>query len=199
MDTAAARTQKATITEPDPIGRVKARPVFRNQFGTLYNDDVISPVGTKGRYLRWRSNQEGVVVVPVGPGGYALVPIYRYPVGAASLEFPRGGCETGEDLSSAVSRELREETGLCCEPSTIRPLGIVYADTGIIQSPIRVFSAKVRPQAHGPASPDSMESVAAPVWITSDELPVWLTEGRITCGVTLSAFTLAQSHRVGIE
>ncbi|HWU09644.1 MAG TPA: NUDIX domain-containing protein [Streptomyces sp.] len=40
-----------------------------------------------------------------GPGPYVPLP-HRGP----SLEFPRGGCEPGEDPREAAARELEEET-----------------------------------------------------------------------------------------
>lgn len=81
---------------PAPIRQDRAVEVYANRFGHLYDDEVVFPGGTEGRYLRWQWSQQGVVVVPVGPQGMALLPMYRYPVGAVSLEFPRGGCAPGE-------------------------------------------------------------------------------------------------------
>lgn len=40
--------------------------------------------------------------------------MYRYPIGAESLEFPRGAVEPDESVTDAAARELSEETG----PST---------------------------------------------------------------------------------
>lgn len=164
-----------SVDVPAPIRRVREVAVFRNRFGTLFNDDVVAPSGAAGQYLRWQWNQDGVVVVPVSSAGYALVPAYRYPVHAASIEFPRGGVEGDEELAAAAARELREETGLICEAP--RRLGLIHADTGIIASSI----------------PEAMESVSEPVWIAPAELPRWLADGRITCGVTLAALALVQS------
>ncbi|MGW7196208.1 NUDIX domain-containing protein [Streptomyces chryseus] len=171
--------------------------VFRNRFGTLFNDDVIAPSGAAGSYLRWKSDQEGVVVVPVGPAGYALVTSYRYPIHAASLEFPRGGAERGESLAAAAARELREETGLVGR--AMRPLGLVHADTGILASPIHVFLTQVDPEGAQPARPEGMESLTAPLWVSPDELPQLLSEGRLTCGITLAALALLQGHHTTLS
>lgn len=186
---------------PAPIRRQRAVEVFRNRFGTLFNDEVISPSGLQGRYLRWQWSHSGVVIVPMGPDGLAFVPTYRYPIGQVSLEFPRGGCEADEDPATAAVRELREETGLHCVPSALRPLGMIHAETGLVESMVHVFAADVRPTGstgiQSAAEPEVMESVAQPVWVSRTELGKWLQSGSVTCGVTLAALTLATADGTG--
>ncbi|MFD3555730.1 NUDIX domain-containing protein [Streptomyces goshikiensis] len=174
---------------PAPIMRHQAVEVFANRFGKLNNDLVVGPGGAPGSYLRWQWAQTGVVVIPVGPEGIALVPTYRYPVGAVSLEFPRGGCEPGESAEEAAARELWEEAGLAA--SSVRTLGLIHADTGLIETGVHVCCATVRPADGGSAQPEAMESVTPPVWVSPEEMAHWLRQGRITCGVTLAAFALA--------
>jgi len=186
-------TDHEASTPPAPIRRRQAVEVFTNRFGRLYNDDVVSPGGLPGNYLRWQWAQTGVVVVPVGPDGMALVPTYRYPVGAASLEFPRGGCEPGEPPEKAAARELWEEAGL--EASSVRDIGFLHADTGLIETGIHVCCATVLPAERKAARPESMESVAEPVWMTQDEMQDLLSQGRITCGVTIAAYALVMAER----
>lgn len=180
---------------PAPIRRQRAVEVFRNRFGTLFNDEVLSPSGRQGRYLRWQWSHSGVVIVPMGRDGLAFVPTYRYPIGQVSLEFPRGGCEADEDPATAAVRELREETGFDCAPSALRPLGIIHAETGLVESMVHVFAADVGSTGstgmQSDAEPEVMESVAKPVWVSRAELAKWLQSGSVTCGVTLAALTLA--------
>ncbi|MFF3001779.1 NUDIX hydrolase [Kitasatospora sp. NPDC057940] len=185
-------TDSQDLAAPAPIRRRQAVEVFGNRFGRLYNDEVVAPGGTAGNYLRWQWSQTGVVVVATGPDGIALVPSYRYPVGAASLEFPRGGCEPGEPPEEAAARELREETGLVA--STVESLGLIHADTGLIENGIHVCRATVLPGGTTTARPEAMESVTDPVWVSPDLMAHWLRQGRITCGVTLAAFALLQAH-----
>ncbi|MFC8019090.1 NUDIX domain-containing protein [[Kitasatospora] papulosa] len=165
--------------------------VFGNRFGRLYNDEVAFPSGTQGRYLRWQWNQQGVVVVPVGPAGLALVPAYRYPIGAVSLEFPRGGCEPGEDPCAAAARELEEETGL--RAASVRTIGQLHTDTGLIETGATVCLAVVQPAGDVRARPEATESVAEPRWMSQDTLLEWVRLGWIHCAVTLAAFTVAST------
>lgn len=187
--------------EPPPILRQRAVEVFRNRFGALFNDEVLSPSGKQGRYLRWQWSHSGVVIVPMGPDGLAFVPTYRYPIGEVSLEFPRGGCEADEDPAVAAVRELREETGFACAPSALRPLGVIHAETGLIESDVHVFAAEVHPTgsagAPSAAEPEAMESVAEPVWASRTEVVKWLQSGSVTCGVTLAALALAIADGCG--
>lgn len=183
---------------PAPIRRQRAVEVFRNRFGTLFNDEVLSPSGRQGRYLRWQWSHSGVVIVPMGRDGLAFVPTYRYPIGQVSLEFPRGGCEADEDPATAAVRELREETGFDCAPSALRPLGIIHAETGLVESMVHVFAADIGSTGiRSDAEPEVMESVAKPVWVSRTELAKWLQSGSVTCGVTLAAMTLATADGTG--
>lgn len=150
--------QRQSSVVPAPIRRRQAIEVFGNRFGRLYNDVVVFPSGARGSYLRWQWNQQGVVVVPVGPAGLALVPTYRYPVGASSLEFPRGGCEPGEDPQAAAARELEEESGL--KALSVRNLGQIHTDTGLIETSAHVCLAVVQPSGDAQARPEATESVA---------------------------------------
>jgi len=81
---------------PAPIRRQREAEVFGNRFGRLFNDEVVFPNGSQGRYLRWQWKQQGVVVVPVGPGGLALVPTYRYPIGAPPWSFHAAAASPGK-------------------------------------------------------------------------------------------------------
>ena len=54
----------------------------------------------------------------------ALIPTYRYPIGAVSWELPRGGRDPDESVEEAAIRELLEETGLAAASTT--HLGAIY-------------------------------------------------------------------------
>ncbi|MEY2248856.1 NUDIX hydrolase [Streptomyces sp. SAS_267] len=177
---------------PGPIRRQEAVEVYRNAYGRLYNDAVVSPGGKSGRYLRWKWSHSGVVVVPRWADSVALVPSFRYPIGDLSWEFPRGGQEPGESVEQAAARELNEETGLTA--TATRRLGVLYADTGLIESPIEVVEAQVETSAFGKRSPEAMESVAEPVWFGSAELRAAFADQRVRCAITIAAAALVWSR-----
>ncbi len=182
----------AVSGSPAPIERARAVEVFGNRYGRLYDDEVISPDGGTGRYLRWQWDHDGVVIVPRRDDRFGLVAMYRYPIGKVSLEFPRGGREPGESVASAALRELREETGFA--GTGLRVLGRVHPDTGLIESAIDVVSVQVPSPWTGGGTPEEMESIAEAHWLTWAEISAEMGQGRITCGVTLSALALALSQ-----
>jgi 8-oxo-dGTP pyrophosphatase MutT (NUDIX family) len=182
----------AASGSPEPIERVRAVEVYRNGYGSLYNDEVISPSGGTGHYLRWKWERAGVVVVPRQADRFGLVEMYRYPIGGVSLEFPRGGRKLGESIESAALRELQEETGFIGTETRI--LGRVHPDTGLIESANDVVSVEVPPDCAGRATPETMESIAGSRWLSWTEICGQISLGRITCGVTLSALALALSR-----
>uniref|UniRef100_A0AAU3HUK2 NUDIX hydrolase n=1 Tax=Streptomyces sp. NBC_01393 TaxID=2903851 RepID=A0AAU3HUK2_9ACTN len=166
--------------------------MYRNTYGSLYDDAVVSPDGKPGRYLRWKWSTPGVVVVPRWADTFALVPVFRYPIGDLSWEFPRGGQEPGESVEQAAARELNEETGLTA--TATKRLGVLHADTGLIESSIEVVEAFVATPEFGQRSPEVMESVEEPVWFSSPELRTAFTEQRVRCAITIAAAALAWSR-----
>jgi ADP-ribose pyrophosphatase len=175
--------------QPPPIRRKRAIEVFGNVYGSLYDDEVVSSAGVPGRYLRWQWSNPGVVVIPRWRDLVALVPSYRYPIGAVSLELPRGGRDPGESVEEAAVRELFEETGLAAV-STMR-LGAIYPDTGLIESAVSVVEARVdSPEAVKEAATEEMESISSVEWFTLAELQSAFSEQRVQCAITIASVAL---------
>jgi ADP-ribose pyrophosphatase len=180
------------------IIRRRANVVFGNEYGELFNDEVVSPAGTPGHYLRWRWSAAGVVAIPVDGERVALVPAYRYPAGDVFLELPRGAAEDGEPVEDAAMREMAEEAGLT--GGTPRTLGVIYPDTGLIETGVTVVRIDVDPREAGnaagrPAAPEAMESIGAPRWFGEGAARDAIVAGEIRCGVTLAALTLLWASR----
>ena len=178
-----------------PIRTVEPVEVFANRFGQLFNDRTEGVRGTPGRYLRWMWAGAGVVVVPVHGGRVGLWSMYRYPIGTSSWEFPRGGAEAGESTVAAAVRELREETGLTGRAA--RLLGSLYAETGLIGSSISVVAVEVDSTTVQSAGVEEMESVGNAVWLTDDDMRDSIAAGRLSCAITIAAFTMYAAGHSG--
>jgi ADP-ribose pyrophosphatase len=172
------------------VERLREVPVYEHAYGSLFDDEVLGPRGDRARYARWHPRYPGVVVVPVREGRIGLMNIFRYCVGDASLEVPRGLVEKGESTEQAAAREMREELGY--EARSCRYLGRIYADTGLISRHIDVYVCEAG--EHSAKEHDELEAIAADVqWLTPEELRAKVVADEIRCGISLAALMRAQA------
>ena len=177
-----------------PITRDREIVVFRNRFGSLYNDQTTGPTGQEGSYLRWIWSQGSVVVVPFCADAVALCWMYRYPAGATLLEFPRGAINSRETAESAALRELREESGLIGFESS--RLGRLYPDSGLIGTDSEVIAVSVDRERAAATSTEPMESIVdGAVWLEPDAMSQAIADGDITCAITIAAWTMFRSKQ----
>jgi ADP-ribose pyrophosphatase len=119
--------------------------------------------------------------------------MYRYPIGAQSLEFPRGASEADESPAEAAARELSEETGFT--PVTTSVLGILHADTGLIADSTSVVLAHIDPARPGPSQLEPTEAISGPaVPLSLGSVAELIRGGGITCALTIAAFFHAIPH-----
>lgn len=83
----------------------------------------------------------GVAVLPVYHGKLGLLRIFRYAAKFDSWEVPRGFAEAEESPVDTAARELLEETGLNCNKTSMRSLGFITPDAGILDARIHLFLA----------------------------------------------------------
>ena len=167
-----------------------ANLVYSSRYGALYDDRVRGATGGEGTYLRWVWRGAGVVVVPVDGERLYLWPMYRYPIGAESLEFPRGAVEDRESVTDAAVRELSEETGFAARSAVL--VGQVHADTGLIAGAGAIVLAYVDGVCSRPPRPETTEAIAGPaVALSPAELSGLVRSGGITCALTIAAFVHA--------
>lgn len=74
----------------------------------------------------------GVNILPILDGKIVLLRCYRHATGSTLWEAPRGFIDAGENPESAATRELLEETGLCCDPADLVALGRYAPEPGTL-------------------------------------------------------------------
>ena len=83
----------------------------------------------------------GVAALPVVGDSIGLLRSYRHAVERWVWELPRGFLDPAEEPATAALRELREETGLICERSSLRALGAVMPECSTIRGRVMLFAA----------------------------------------------------------
>lgn len=166
------------------IRRLKEKVVFSNTIGKLFNDEVRGPFGDQGNYLRWQWNRSAVSIIPKKGDFIGLAKMFRYPTGRISLEFPRGGTLHHENIKQAALRELLEETGM--KGGTAKKLGLVYADSGLIENPLSVVVVNVIGGTE--AQTEKFESISKIQWLSIRDVNKNILAGKIHCAITIASF-----------
>ena len=123
----------------------------------------------------------------------ALVRHHRMAAGVALWEFPRGGAKTGETLAACAAREGGEETGYTVDRSTVKLLGPIYPDAGLIATRVEAYVGRTTTlRARRRANPDAVErgDIHDLMWVPPDHLAGLIRQGEIADGFTLSAWAL---------
>lgn len=170
-----------------PIRTVREREVYRNQFIALYDDDVVMPDNSSGRYLRvvQSDGRPGVAMLAHYAGLFALVKVYRYATGEWEWGIPRGFAH-GDDPLESARLELCQELG--GPPVDIIPMGEATPNTGLLADRVKFFYARYGEPI---ADPIDVVEVAEVRWVDFQTLLDEIAAGKVIEGFTMSAITLA--------
>lgn len=83
----------------------------------------------------------GVSILPFVGDRLGLIQVYRHAVRDCIWEAPRGFIDEGETALEAAVRELKEETGLSCDIGSLRSLGVIAPEPGLLAARIQLFAA----------------------------------------------------------
>jgi ADP-ribose pyrophosphatase len=154
---------------------ISSQLIYEGQIVRLHVDTVRLPGGHEAtREIIDHSNCIAVVPVDTETNNILLVEQFRLPTGKALLEIPAGGIEPGEDVETAVCRELREEIGYL--PKTVERLGGFYSAPGFCNEYLHLYLAtNLTPSRLHAEDTDSIKVVRVPV----EQIPELISSGKI--------------------
>jgi 8-oxo-dGTP pyrophosphatase MutT (NUDIX family) len=194
-----AGTQERPVTDgisassPEPaIRRIREILVYRNQFASIYDDEVAFADGREGRYLRVLESDgdPSVAILAVSGGRAALVRTYRYALGSWEWAIPRGFAHGGDPVVSA-REELEEELGQ--PPADLIRIGAVTPNSGLIQGHVEILLATYAAPAIVPADTGEVAEIR---WVPLSALYGEIASGQIQDAFTISALTIAHARRL---
>ena len=173
--------------DPKPVG------VPPDTIVTVYQNPWFSVRRRGGMHWVSQGKRAGAVVIARRrqDGRIALLRHDRpTTVGRVVWELPRGGALPGEALQDCALREGQEEIGLALQMR--RPLGVLYPDTGILESRVGVFLVETIGARLWDANPDPAERAAVRglMWLQPRQIAWLLRSGLIVDGFTVAAMGL---------
>ena len=118
----------------------RTEKIFSNDFFRVYEDDVIQPDGSRGKYATIEF-KNGVSILPVDEeNNVYLTKQFRYALERDDLEATAGVIEVGEEILAAAQRETREELGIVAEEWI--KLGKIEGDTSIVRCATFLYLAR---------------------------------------------------------
>lgn len=162
---------------------------------TIYSDSYIKVIHDRVLFQTHQLNQvyldkvykNSVVIIPADKGGVYLVKQYRHPIQKFVWQFPAGTCEKDSRLLRLAQKELKEETGMTAQK--IVRIGAVYSEPGLSTDKTTVYVAqklnKIKKQ-----NLDHSEIGMDLCFFKFDTFETMIREGKIICGITLSAYSL---------
>ncbi len=160
---------------------LSSQEIYSGRILKLRVDDVRLPNGrqTKREIIE---HSDCVAIVAIdADDNVLLVKQFRKPVEKELLEIPAGCIEDGEEADTAVSREMREETGY--RPQKIERLGGFYSTPGFCTEYLHLYMASdlVPGELHAEDT-DDIELV---------RVPLRQIAGLISSGTTCDAKSIA--------
>lgn len=182
----------------DTIRQTATREVYRNNWLTLREDDIVRPDGSTGVYAVV-DKPTYALVIPYDPAQdrFHLVEQFRYPLGLRRWEFPQGTAPEQEHLdpTALAHRELREETGLRAE--RMERLGQLDVAAGMSSQRGWVFLATGLTEGEHEREHEEQDMHSA--WFSRAELDRMIRDGDITDAQSLAALTFLLLRESGIQ
>lgn len=161
--------------------------VYKNQWITLYEDDVIDPAGNKTIYSHIAPTSDAVCVVALDENNNTyIVKLRRYVTGTTAWECPAGKID-GDSIENAAKRELLEETGVRAD--TIEIIGKIEVFSGTTS--FRVSCCIASGLTKVSENLDQLDGIIEAKMLPLEEVCNMILKGDIVCSESITAFLMA--------
>jgi len=167
----------------NPWQKLNRKQIYDNPWITVFEDDVITPGGSKGIYGTVKFKNYAIGIIPIDEDGNTwLVGQYRYPLDIYSWEIPMGGGPLDVPVLESAKRELKEETGL--EAKEWEEIMTIHTSNAVCNEEGYVFIAKGLTE--GEMEPEESEDLK--VWKLPLKQAIQMAyEGKITDSLSLAS------------
>lgn len=140
-------------------------------------------------YLEWHK-KNAVCVVPYENNGVHLIRQYRHAVSQCLWQFPGGLIEPNVSKMNMARKELLEEAGFSA--TKLKKLGTICPEPGLTNARIFIYLATglKKKESHIEKSEIGMELKFFPI----TKLKEMVRDGKVNCGITLSAYLLLELY-----
>lgn len=160
-----------------------SRNVYTSPWVNIRLDDVELPTGLRLNHhvIEFPKPSVGAVVTDESER-IVLLWRHRHITDTSGWEIPAGWAEPGEDLTDAIGREIKEETGYIAH--SLQPIARYHPLSGISTMTYTVFHGT--DVIHSGSTPDTNETEKV-AWFTADEVTNLLRSGQLVDGPSLTA------------
>jgi ADP-ribose pyrophosphatase len=173
-----------------PDKTLSSKIVFSGRAVKLRVDTIQMP---DGRQTTREIVEHGACVAVIAvdrDNNILLVSQYRDAVGKELLEIPAGGVDPGEDVETAVKRELQEETGFL--PQKLVKLGGYYLAPGYSTEYLHLYLAE--DLIPGRLVAEDTEGITV-VRVTVSQIATVLNSGKISDGKSIAGLYMFLEYR----
>ena len=166
---------------------IGTKQIFGNRIFGFREDKVLSPK-TENTHPVWVMDAPTWVnIIPITKEKKVImIKQYRFGSQEISLEIPGGMVDAGEDVLSAATREMKEETGYDSEE--VHTIGKISPNPALMSNHIYSYVA-YNVEKTGDQQLDNMEDIEV-LEVDLNQIPTLITNGEIDHSLVVSAFYL---------